>query len=110
MSAHVTSRWYRAPEVILSENEYGLASDIWSLGCCLGEMVNTTDTYQEGDEITPDTRYLFNGTSCFPLSPCEEMKKQLDGQVNIISKGDQLIKILKILGHQDDVNTSFITD
>ena len=73
-------------------------------------MVNTTDTYQEGDEITPDTRYLFNGTSCFPLSPCEEMKKQLDSQVNIISKGDQLIKILKILGHQDDVNISFITD
>jgi mitogen-activated protein kinase 1/3 len=40
MSPHVQSRWYRAPEIILVDQNYNQAIDIWGLGCILGEMIH----------------------------------------------------------------------
>ena len=34
----VITRWYRPPELLLGEEHYGPAVDIWSCGCILGEM------------------------------------------------------------------------
>ena len=80
LSAHVCSRWYRAPEVILQE-DYDEGCDMWSLGCILGELIHCTENYVEKlrsqgkderkhiyDFVTD--RFLFPGTSCFPSSPC----------------------------------------
>lgn len=39
MSLHVGSRWYRAPEISLVEKQYDFASDMWSLGCVLFELL-----------------------------------------------------------------------
>lgn len=36
---HIDSRWYRAPEVILSSGPYTKAIDLWSVGCILAEML-----------------------------------------------------------------------
>mmetsp|Transcript_47663 Transcript_47663/g.138846 ORF Transcript_47663/g.138846 Transcript_47663/m.138846 type:complete len:435 (-) Transcript_47663:89-1393(-) len=36
---YVCSRYYRAPELILSVPEYGTSVDLWSGGCVLGEML-----------------------------------------------------------------------
>ena len=47
LSNHVTTRHYRAPEVILLEKEYTSAIDLWSLGCCFGEMAGCTDAYRK---------------------------------------------------------------
>ena len=68
------SRWYRAPEIILTQKRYDQAIDIWSMGCILAEMVNSSDLYAESPEHSQENRFLFPGTSCFPLSPCDEMK------------------------------------
>lgn len=35
---YVATRWYRAPELILSHNEYNGAIDMWSVGCILAEF------------------------------------------------------------------------
>jgi serine/threonine protein kinase len=40
MTDYIATRWYRAPEVILSWNRYSTAVDIWSVGCILGELIN----------------------------------------------------------------------
>lgn len=40
MTEYVATRWYRAPEIMLSFQEYSTAMDIWSCGCILGEMLN----------------------------------------------------------------------
>lgn len=32
LTAHVVTRWYRAPELILMEKQYGYEIDIWSAG------------------------------------------------------------------------------
>jgi len=49
LTGHVVTRWYRAPELILLEKDYGAAIDIWSVGCIfaelLGMMKETAATY-----------------------------------------------------------------
>lgn len=39
LTDYVTSRWYRAPEILLGSVQYSFACDIWSLGCVFGEML-----------------------------------------------------------------------
>lgn len=36
--AYICSRYYRAPELILGEEQYGTDIDIWSVGCVIAEM------------------------------------------------------------------------
>jgi len=38
MTGYVSTRYYRAPEVMLTWQHYGAGVDIWSVGCILGEM------------------------------------------------------------------------
>ena len=39
LTKHVVTRWYRAPEVILSQ-PYSAAVDIWSIGCIFAELMS----------------------------------------------------------------------
>ena len=109
LSNHVVSRWYRPPEVILVEKSYNSSIDIWSTGCILSEMISCTEQYK-ANGVSPNDRFLFTGTSCFPLSPCEKMKSSSTQKKNIVSKNDQLKVILEILGDQDSQDTSFVSD
>ena len=65
LSSHVCSRWYRSPEISLLEKHYDTASDMWSLGCCLYELMRIPIAENDGmaDKI------LFPGDCCYPLSP-----------------------------------------
>ncbi|CCD23325.1 mitogen-activated serine/threonine-protein kinase FUS3 NDAI_0B02900 [Naumovozyma dairenensis CBS 421] len=38
MTEYVATRWYRAPEVMLTAAKYSKAMDIWSCGCILAEL------------------------------------------------------------------------
>ena len=39
MTDYVATRWYRAPEVLLSFKKYGPSVDVWSIGCILAELL-----------------------------------------------------------------------
>jgi len=39
MTEYVVTRWYRAPELLLSEHDYGPAVDVWSVGCIFAEVM-----------------------------------------------------------------------
>jgi serine/threonine protein kinase len=39
MTEYVVTRWYRAPELLLSCDTYDAAIDVWSVGCILGELL-----------------------------------------------------------------------
>lgn len=39
LTEYVATRWYRAPEVLLSFKEYTNAMDVWSVGCILAEVI-----------------------------------------------------------------------
>ncbi|XP_052016790.1 mitogen-activated protein kinase 15 [Apodemus sylvaticus] len=70
LTEYVATRWYRAPEVLLSSPWYTPGVDMWSLGCILGEMLRGQP--------------LFPGTSTFhqleliletiPLPSMEELQ------------------------------------
>ena len=44
LSSAVLSRWYRPPEIILCEKEYGQAVDMWSIGCILYELIHCSSS------------------------------------------------------------------
>lgn len=39
LTDYIATRWYRAPEVILSWKKYTAAIDVWSVGCILAELL-----------------------------------------------------------------------
>jgi mitogen-activated protein kinase 1/3 len=89
LSNCIVSRWYRPPEIVLTQKNYDQAVDIWSMGCIFAEMLYCTDEYNHDFQSIINNRYLFPGSSCFPISPCDEMKKQKgdkdDESLNIVS-------------------------
>ena len=56
MTEYVATRWYRAPEIMLTFKEYTKAIDVWSVGCILAEMLSG--------------KPLFPGKDCMPNSSC----------------------------------------
>lgn len=47
---YIATRWYRAPEVILSWKRYTAAIDVWSVGCILAELINRKPLLPAGSE------------------------------------------------------------
>eukprot|EP00656_Telonema_subtile_P037705 TRINITY_DN4205_c0_g1_i3.p1 TRINITY_DN4205_c0_g1~~TRINITY_DN4205_c0_g1_i3.p1 ORF type:complete len:482 (-),score=149.98 TRINITY_DN4205_c0_g1_i3:490-1935(-) len=39
MTEYVVTRWYRAPEIMLSGQDYSQSIDVWAVGCILAEMM-----------------------------------------------------------------------
>ncbi|KAH3661839.1 hypothetical protein OGAPHI_006017 [Ogataea philodendri] len=39
LTEYVATRWYRAPEIMLTSSQYSKAIDIWSMACILAEML-----------------------------------------------------------------------
>ncbi len=39
MTEYVVTRWYRAPELLLSCEQYTSAIDVWSVGCIMAELM-----------------------------------------------------------------------
>ncbi|KAL8112778.1 cyclin-dependent kinase F-4 [Apium graveolens] len=51
---YVSTRWYRAPEVLLSSPEYGSAVDMWAMGAIIAELLTLRPLFpgsSEADEI-----------------------------------------------------------
>jgi len=37
---YVATRWYRAPELVVGDTQYGPPVDVWAIGCVFGELLN----------------------------------------------------------------------
>ncbi|KAH6572750.1 hypothetical protein BASA50_006875 [Batrachochytrium salamandrivorans] len=48
---YVATRYYRAPEVVLSPKHYTKAIDLWSVGCIFGEMLTNRVLFKGTDYI-----------------------------------------------------------
>jgi len=49
MTDYVASRWYRAPEVLLTWKKYTKAIDMWSVGCILAELLGREPLFPGAD-------------------------------------------------------------
>ncbi|XP_057450000.1 mitogen-activated protein kinase homolog MMK2-like isoform X1 [Lotus japonicus] len=51
MTEYVVTRWYRAPELLLSCSEYTSAIDVWSVGCIFGEIMTREPLFPGKDYV-----------------------------------------------------------
>jgi len=51
LTEYVVTRWYRAPEIMLSCQDYSCAIDVWSVGCIFGEMLARKPVFPGSDYI-----------------------------------------------------------
>ena len=99
LSPNRFTRWYRPPEVILQNQHYDQAADIWSLGCIISEVA-----FKANAEQGFPTKALFMGSSCYPMSPLpldENGKK-------IVGVDDQLVEISRAFWVTEMSHVDFI--
>lgn len=81
-SLHTGTSYYRAPELLLKNEEYGLPADVWSLGCTFFEMVAVRALFKSTSELAMlDMIFKARG------SPSADVYSRLapaGGQVSII--------------------------
>uniref|UniRef100_A0A8C7M155 mitogen-activated protein kinase n=1 Tax=Oncorhynchus mykiss TaxID=8022 RepID=A0A8C7M155_ONCMY len=58
MTGYVVTRWYRAPEVILSWMHYTQTVDIWSVGCIMAEMLSGKPLFKGNDHLDQLTEIM----------------------------------------------------
>ncbi|KAL1927892.1 hypothetical protein VTP01DRAFT_3297 [Rhizomucor pusillus] len=51
MTEYVATRWYRAPEIMLSFQNYTKAIDMWSVGCIFAEMLGGKPLFKGRDYV-----------------------------------------------------------
>jgi mitogen-activated protein kinase 1/3 len=105
LTGHVVTRWYRAPELILLEKDYGPAIDTWAVGCIFAEMLSMM---KEHAPTYLDRKPLFPGNSCFPLSP--DHKAPMSKLGFPLSSTDQLGVIFETIGTPSEDDSSFVSD
>ncbi|XP_064389654.1 cyclin-dependent kinase-like 3 [Halichondria panicea] len=58
---YVATRWYRAPELLVGDTNYGKTVDVWAVGCLFSEMLTGEPLFPGESDI--DQLYLI--TKCF---------------------------------------------
>ncbi|KAG1052369.1 hypothetical protein G6F46_006899 [Rhizopus delemar] len=64
MTHYVVTRWYRAPEIMLSRNAYDKSIDLWSLGCIFAELLGRKVLFRGNDYV--DQLHRIVGTLGLP--------------------------------------------
>ena len=52
LTMYVTTRWYRAPELLCFSSTYGSAVDMWSVGCIIAELFTRKPLFQGVDPLS----------------------------------------------------------
>ncbi|GIQ80551.1 hypothetical protein KIPB_001367 [Kipferlia bialata] len=88
---YVSTRWYRAPEVLLRARDYNSPVDVWAVGCLIAELVLLRplfpgksevdqlvqicaslgppfETWQDGARLATRMQFRFPSVVCVPLS------------------------------------------
>lgn len=106
LTKHVVTRWYRAPEVILSQ-PYGHAVDMWSMGCVFAELLGLM---KENNPNYRTRRALFPGERCGELSP-DESRHLSDNSLDhdeVFGAKSQLGVIFDVMGTPRECDIQYL--
>lgn len=53
---YISTRWYRAPECLLTDGYYGYKMDLWGVGCVLFEVISLYPLFPGNDELDQITK------------------------------------------------------
>ena len=103
LTDYVATRWYRAPELLLTQGKYGKEVDYWAIGCIMGELVDGNPLFPGENEIDQiyciqkvlgnlteeqtDMFYnnpLFNGKNLLNINKPETLQRRYMGKLNKI--------------------------
>jgi len=87
---YVVTRWYRAPEVMLSPGCYGQKMDVWSIGCIMAELIGRKPIFK-GQNYIEQMKLIFKQLG----TPKEE-------DLEFITNS-QALKYVKRMGHMRKV-------
>ncbi|KAJ0054010.1 hypothetical protein Pint_02256 [Pistacia integerrima] len=104
MTSRVVTLWYRPPELLLGASHYGVAVDLWSAGCILGELF-TRKPILPGKTEVPCLGIHF-ASSCITLKHVDFMprivkQKNRDHEAlghRLCNTVEQLHRIFKLCG------------
>lgn len=48
---YISTRWYRAPECLLTDGYYGYKMDLWGVGCVMFEVISLFPLFPGNDEL-----------------------------------------------------------
>ena len=101
LTDYVATRWYRAPELLISQGEYGSEVDYWAIGCIMGELVDGNPLFPGENELDQihciqkvlgnltekqqDTFYsnpIFQGKNLLNISKPETLERRYFGKLN----------------------------
>ena len=57
---YVATRWYRSPELLVGDTQYGPPVDVWAVGCVLAELITGEALWPGRSDI--DQLYLIRKT------------------------------------------------
>jgi len=63
LTPKVVTLWYRAPELLMGNRQYGYPVDLWGVGCVLGEML-TGEPFLQGDNELHQLSLIFKLLGC----------------------------------------------
>ena len=61
---YVSTRWYRAPEVLLRSQYYSAPIDMFAMGAIMAELFSLRPLFPGSSEVS------FRRPACFGLAPC----------------------------------------
>jgi len=101
LTDYVATRWYRAPELLISQGEYGPEVDYWAIGCIMGELVDGNPLFPGENELDQihciqkvlgnltekqqDTFYsnpIYQGKNLLNISKPETLERKYFGKLN----------------------------
>eukprot|EP00055_Hartaetosiga_balthica_P004422 m.11529 g.11529 ORF g.11529 m.11529 type:complete len:548 (+) comp3854_c0_seq1:141-1784(+) len=81
VTGYVTTRWYRAPEVMMTWRHYTAALDMWGVGCIFAELLNKVRGHVTATSVDKQSGEVIN---FYALFPAEDHVSHLEMIVNIL--------------------------
>ena len=81
LTSYVATRWYRAPELLLSSTQYGFPVDVWAAGVIVGEMLNGSPLFPGTSTLNQLERII--QVTGWPTAETSRLMSQVSSRVEV---------------------------